>query len=142
MPTILIETESLEPAQRRRIAVQLTRWLSDRDIRSDRVVVRFAVADLDLAFSGGLPVSAMRDPAAARAAAWVTCCVSPDRDEEFRSGLARRITEVLQVTTSTALCYIEFRPTDPDLVHIAARGPLRRASAPADHDQAAEGEER
>lgn len=141
MPTILIETDNLGTAARRRIAIQLTRWLADHGVRSERVVVRFAVANLDLALIGGLQVSAMRDPNAACDAAWVACYTSPDRDEAWRSGLARRIAEVLQVTTHTALCYIEFRPTDPDLVHIAARSTLHHASTPAPPDQSTEGEE-
>lgn len=141
MPTILIETNALSAPEQRRIAVQLTRWFADHGIRPDRVVVRFTVADLNLAFSGGLPVVAMRHPDAVCDAAWVTCCISPDRDDEFRSGLADRIAELLQVTRHTALFYVEFRPTDPRQVYLAGRSPLHRADTRMEPHRDIEGEE-
>ncbi|HYN94074.1 MAG TPA: hypothetical protein VES42_09535 [Pilimelia sp.] len=117
MPTIAIATAPLAPARRRAIALRLTRWLVDRGVRADRVVVRFEPpAEV---YAGGWPVAEHTT---------VTCCVGPDRDEAFRAGLAAHVTATLG---GTGLVYLELRTTAPADVYVRAGGQLTRADRPA-----------
>ncbi|GHJ42341.1 hypothetical protein [Streptomyces sp. TS71-3] len=130
MPTIDITTPEMSVPQRRAVALRLTRWLKNRGIAAHHVVVRFSAAEAGTLFSGGMPVDALPHDGAGLHHASVTACVGPDRDEEFRAALAEEITSALGAGEATAFLYIEFRPTDPALVHLADRGRLRRADAP------------
>ncbi|GAB3227413.1 hypothetical protein GCM10027447_18500 [Glycomyces halotolerans] len=130
MPTITIETGPLKAARRRAIAVRLTRWLAENGVAPERAIVRFAEADPALIHSGAMPLDALADAAAERPFAWVTCCIAPDRDEAFRAALAEQITAALGVSERTTLCYIEFRPTPPSLVHLVSGGTTTRADRP------------
>ncbi|MFF8837879.1 hypothetical protein [Streptomyces sp. NPDC015130] len=136
MPTITIASADLSAARRRTAALSITRWLKDRGISGAHVVVRFEPVDEESVFTGGWPVSALPRPAQDEGLhhASVTCRVSPDRDESFRSALAAHIAEALGVTDRTAFFYLEFRPTSPADVHIAATGPLHRSDRPAGAD--------
>lgn len=130
MPTITIETGPLRAARRRSIAVRLTRWLVQHGTAPERAIIRFTEADPSLVHSGGMPLDAVADAAAEVPFAWVTCCVAPDRDEDFRTELAEQITAALGVCERTTLCYIEFRPTPPRLVRLVSDGTTSRADRP------------
>ncbi|MFE7132313.1 hypothetical protein ACFVIM_15790 [Streptomyces sp. NPDC057638] len=136
MPTITIASSELSAARRRAVALSVTRWLTGRGVRRDHVVVRFEPADEERVYVGGWPVAALPRPAegAGLHHASVVCRVSPDRDEEFRAELAARIAEALGVSEHTPFFYLEFRPTSPSDVHIAAGGPLHRSDRPAGAD--------
>jgi phenylpyruvate tautomerase PptA (4-oxalocrotonate tautomerase family) len=130
MPTIDIQTPPLTVPARRAVAVRLTRWLKGRGIEARRVVVRFSDSEPGRLFSGGLPVEALPHDGAGPQHASVTVCVGPTRDEEFRAALAEEIAAALGTTGTTPFLYIEFRPTDPALVHLGDPDGLRRADRP------------
>ena len=128
MPTITIRTDPLAPAQRRAIAVRLTRWLTCAGVRpAHHVVVRFEDTGPGVVFTGGLPVEALARDHPGLAHASVTCCVSPERDEAFRSGLAAELAAALPGGTEMPFLYVEFRPTAATDVWIARHGVLSRA---------------
>lgn len=132
MPTITISTSDLPAPRRRAIALRVTRWLAGHGVRPGHVVVRFEIADESRVLVGGWPVDALPRPPEGLHHASVTCCVSPDRDDDFRAGLAEQIAESLGLTTATPFFYLEFRPTSPAYVHIAASGPLGRTDQPVE----------
>ncbi|MFD3539184.1 hypothetical protein ACFWUQ_06740 [Streptomyces sp. NPDC058662] len=136
MPTITIATADLSAPRRRAVALSITRWLTGRGVRRAHVVVRFEPVAEDRVFAGGWPVAALPRPAEGEGLhhASVLCCVSPDRDEEFRSQLAAHIAEALGVTVRSPFFYLEFRPTSPADVYIAAAGPLHRSDLPVGPD--------
>ncbi len=131
MPTITIETPAPRPAKRRAIAVRLTRWLADRGVDPAHVIVRFADTGADTVYSGAMPLDALPRGDSPLQFAAVTCCVAPDRDEQFREQLAEQIAAALGVTEQTPFFYIEFRPTRPGDVYYARDGRLARADHPA-----------
>ncbi|MFI1016620.1 hypothetical protein [Streptomyces sp. NPDC020965] len=136
MPTITIASADLPAARRRAVALSITRWLTGRGVRGAHVVVRFETADEERVFTGGWPVAALPRPADGDGLhhASVICCVSPDRDDEFRSALAAHISDALGVTPHSPFFYLEFRPTSPADVYIAAAGPLHRSDLPVGTD--------
>lgn len=136
MPTITITCPTLPPSRRRAVAVRLTRWLVDRGASPAHVVVRFEEWPAASVMVGGMPAEALPPVGggAARAAgedtvpyASVRCQVAPDRDEEFRDGLADRVAEALGVGDGTAFFYLEFVATDPACVHLYDATGLHRA---------------
>jgi hypothetical protein len=132
MPTIIIRTSPLPLARRRAVAVRLTRWLTCEGVpQAGHVVVRFEDIGPGTVFTGGMPVEALpRDPAVP-AHASVTCCVSGERDDAFRSRLAAEIAAVLPGGTEMPFLYVEFRSTAPADVWIAQRGIVTRADGKA-----------
>ncbi len=131
MPTITIRTPELPVPRRRAVALRLTRWLTAQGVQAGHVVVRFEPTEESTVFSGGMPVEALpyegnADSSGPRHAS-VTCCVGPDRDDAFRDGLARCVTEALGADARTPFCYLEFRPTSPADVYLGAGEGLRRA---------------
>ncbi|MFI6376782.1 hypothetical protein [Streptomyces sp. NPDC050546] len=131
MPTITIRTPELPVPRRRAVALRLTRWLTAQGVRAGHVVVRFEPTEESTVFSGGMPVEALpydgdTDAPGPRHAS-VTCCVGPDRDDAFRDGLARCVTEALGADARTPFCYLEFRPTSPSDVYLGAGEGLCRA---------------
>ncbi|MFL6110516.1 MAG: 4-oxalocrotonate tautomerase family protein [Catenulispora sp.] len=130
MPTITIETPGFRPARRRAVAVRLTRWLRTHGADPAHVVVHFVDTGGDSVFTGGLPLNAQYRGDAPLPFASVVCSVGPDRDEQFRTGLAEEIAAALEATADTSFLYIEFRPTDPGLVYYARDGRLVRAERP------------
>jgi hypothetical protein len=115
------------------VALRLTRWLTAQGVQAGHVVVRFEPTEDGTVFSGGVPVEALpyeTDGSGLRHAS-VTVCVGPDRDDVFRDGLARCITEALGADARTPFCYLEFRPTSPSDVYLGAGGRLRRADGTA-----------
>ncbi|WDV50130.1 hypothetical protein PV963_06995 [Streptomyces coeruleorubidus] len=133
MPTITIRTPELPVPRRRAVALRLTRWLTAQGVQAGHVVVRFEPTEDGTVFSGGMPVEALpyeTDGSGLRHAS-VTVCVGPDRDDTFRDGLARCITEALGADARTPFCYLEFRPTSPSDVYLGAGERLRRADGTA-----------
>jgi hypothetical protein len=130
MPTITIDTPAPRPSRRRAIAVRLTRWLADRGVDPAHVVVRFVDTGADTVFTGAIPVDALPYGEDGLPFASVSCCVAPERDERFRTGLADAIAAALGATEDTPFLYIEFRPTAPSFVYYARRGHLVRADQP------------
>jgi hypothetical protein len=115
------------------VALRLTRWLTAQGVQAGHVVVRFEPTEDGTVFSGGMPVEALpyeTDGSGLRHAS-VTVCVGPDRDDVFRDGLARCITEALGADARTPFCYLEFRPTSPSDVYLGAGEGLRRADGTA-----------
>lgn len=131
MPTITIDMPAIRPAERRAISVRLARWLSGHGVRPAHVVVRFADAAAGSLFSGGMPVDALPHGGRGLRYASVTCCVAPDRDEDFQAELAGEIAAALGLTEDTSFLYIEFRPTPPSRVYVARGGRLSRGDEPA-----------
>ncbi|MFI9511226.1 hypothetical protein [Nocardia sp. NPDC052566] len=127
MPTIYINSGVMSVPSRRAIAVRLTRWFADRSVRPGHVVVRFGEDAANTVFSGGMPVDALHHSPDGLAQATVLCCVSPDRDEQFRRELATELAAALGMTEQTPFLHIEFRPTEPSLVYLASNGELTRA---------------
>ncbi|MEU4565081.1 hypothetical protein [Micromonospora sp. NPDC023956] len=117
MPTIAIAAAPpLPTAGQRAVVLRLTRWLVERGVRPERVVVRFDPAP-DL-YAGGWPVPRHTT---------VTCCVGPDRDGEFRAALAGHVATTLG---GTGFLYLEFRTTSPADVYVRAGHHLVRADQP------------
>ncbi len=129
MPTITISTPPLPKPRRRAVALHITRWLTGHGIEPSHVVVRFETPEDGSVFSGGMPVEALPHDGTGPRHASVTCCVGPDRDETFREELAACIAESLGAGQHTPFLYLEFRPTDPALVHLGGPGGLRRADS-------------
>ncbi|MEV1006089.1 hypothetical protein [Streptomyces sp. NPDC049881] len=127
MPTITIDTPALPVPRRRAVAVRLTRWLAGHGVAPAHVVVRFVDTPQHSAFSGGMSLDALPHGDSPVRHASVVCCVGPDRDETFREGLAREVSEALGATGQTPFLYVEFRPTAPSHVYVARGGPLQRA---------------
>nr|WP_202459098.1 hypothetical protein [Streptomyces sp. SID5464] len=113
--------------------MRLTRWLTAQGVQAGHVVVRFEPTEDGTVFSGGMPVEALPDETDGSGPrhASVTVCVGPDRDDVFRDGLARCITEALGADARTPFCYLEFRPTSPSDVYLGAGERLRRADGTA-----------
>ncbi|KNB50248.1 hypothetical protein [Streptomyces caatingaensis] len=130
MPTITISSPPLPIPRRRAVALRLTRWLSDSGVEPGHVVVRFETPEEATVFSGGLPLEALPHDGTGIHHASVTCCVGPNRDEEFRAGLARCIAEALGAGDGTPFFYLEFRPTSPADVHLGGGRRLHRADRP------------
>jgi len=101
MPTIIIDTPGLRSAGRRAVAVRLTRWLTGQGVEPAHVVVRFTDTPDGSVFTGGMPVEALPAGAGPVRHASVTCCVGPDRDEQFQAGLATTIAAALGATGDT-----------------------------------------
>jgi phenylpyruvate tautomerase PptA (4-oxalocrotonate tautomerase family) len=132
MPTITIRTTHLGLVQRRAIAVRLTRWLTGAGVRpAQHIVVRFEDVGPGDVYTGGMPVEALARDHPGLAHASVSCCVSGDRDDEFRSGLAAEIAAALPGGTEMPFLYIEFRPTAAVDVWIARHGTVSRADGKA-----------
>ncbi|MFD4401541.1 hypothetical protein ACFWPH_02130 [Nocardia sp. NPDC058499] len=93
------------------------------------MVVRFEPATKGTVFVGGLPIEALPNNEAGLQHASVTCCIAPDRDDEYRAELAAEISDALGTSDSSAFLYIEFRPTPLDHVHFSVGGHLQRADA-------------
>lgn len=130
MPTITIDSPALAPARRRAIAVRLTRWMKTRGIHPSHVVVHFRETPENSIFSGGMPLEALPRGENSPPHASVTCCVGPDRDEEFCGQLAEEIGDALGVSEGSPFLYIEFRPTSPSRVYVARDSRLHRADRP------------
>ncbi|MEU9100004.1 hypothetical protein [Streptomyces sp. NPDC048361] len=130
MPTIEILTSDLTVPARRAVAIRLTRHLTARGVPAGHVVVHFTTAEPNSLFTGGMPADALPSAGDGLHHARVTVCVGPDRDETFRSDLAQEIAAALGMTERTPFLYIEFRPTDPALVHLVDGGHLRLATSP------------
>ncbi|GGM13680.1 hypothetical protein GCM10010129_67170 [Streptomyces fumigatiscleroticus] len=128
MPTIDILAPDLSVPARRAVAVRLTRYLTARGVPAGHVVVHFTAAEPGSLFTGGMPVEALPAAGPGLHHARVTVCVGPDRDHTFRSELAQEIAAALGMTEHTPFLYIEFRPTDPALVHLADGGRLKLAT--------------
>lgn len=78
------------------MALRLTRWLTARGVQAGHVVVCFEPTEDGTVFSVGMPVEALPYEAGSGLRhASVTVCVGADRDDVFRDGLARCITEAL-----------------------------------------------
>lgn len=130
MPTIDIETApELSGRARRSVAVRLTRWLADRGVIPAHVVVRFATAEPSTVYSGGLPIEALNGGDGLQHAT-VVCRIAPDRDVEFRDGLAHTVADTLGMNDTTAMFTVEFRATDPADVYLGAGSELRPAGPP------------
>ncbi|MEU1037953.1 hypothetical protein ACFYP4_11115 [Streptomyces sp. NPDC005551] len=130
MPTIDILAPELTVPARRAVAIRLTRHLTARGVPAGHVVVHFTTAEPHSLFSGGMSADALPAVEDGLHHARVTVCVGPDRDATFRSDLAEEIAAALGMTERTPFLYIEFRPTDPSLVHLADGGRLRLAATP------------
>lgn len=132
MPTITIASAEMSASRQRAVALTITRWLADHDVQARHVVVRFETADEQRVLAGGWPVASLppRPAEGDLRHASVVCCISPERDEEFRAALAARIAHALGVTERTAFFYLEFRTASPSDVYIAAAGPLHRSDRP------------
>ncbi|MGW7263314.1 tautomerase family protein [Streptomyces sp. NPDC054842] len=128
MPTIDILAPDLTVPARRAVAIRLTRYLTARGVPAGHVVVHFATARPNSLFTGGMPAEALPAVDTGLHHARVSVCVGPDRDAAFRADLAREIAAALGMTERTPFLYIEFRPTDPALVHLADGGRLRLAA--------------
>ncbi|MDS1271520.1 hypothetical protein RIF23_14570 [Lipingzhangella sp. LS1_29] len=139
MPTITIATPARTPSHRRAVALRLTRWLADHEgIDPAHVIVRFPPTPEQTVFSGGMPMDTLPAGNGSLQHASVTCCVGPERDEGFRSGLAAEIADALGATKDTPFLYIEFRPTPRDHVYLWRRGELQRAdlaTSTSEYDQ-------
>jgi len=131
MPTITIDTPALRPAERRAVAVRLTRWLVRRGVQAAHVVVRFVDTPEGSVFSGGMPLEALPAGTSPIRHASVICCVGPDRDEEFQAALAAEIGEALGANEDTPFLYVEFRPTRPSHVYLLRQGRWCRADEAA-----------
>ncbi|MBN9801329.1 hypothetical protein DMP15_29505 [Pseudonocardia sp. UM4_GMWB1] len=128
MPTIDIETApALSGRERRGVAVRLTRWLTDRGVTAAHVIVRFATAEPSAIHSGGLPIETLARGDGLHHAT-VVCRIAPDRDREFRDGLAHALAEALHRDERTALFTVEFRVTDPSEVYLGSGSELRQAA--------------
>lgn len=127
MPTIHIRSSPLGLPRRRAVAVRLTRWLRQRGVAPQRVVVHFSDHAPNSVYSGGMPVEAVGDPAAVLRYASVVCLVGADRDAEFRTGLADELATALGAGPGTGFLYVEFRPTRQDHVHIWLDNSMSRA---------------
>ncbi|MBK0870246.1 hypothetical protein INP57_25885 [Saccharopolyspora sp. HNM0986] len=132
MPTIVINTPAMSAPRRREVSVRLTRWLYRRGSDRRHVVVRFEETDEGSVFVGGMPVEALPDSGEALHYASVLCCIAEGWDEQFRDELAREIAQALGMTESTALLYIEFRPTSRGDVRFGVAGQLRSAAETGD----------
>ena len=132
MPTLRISAPTLPAGRRRAVAVRLTRWLRDHGVPPGHVVVHFDDLPPNSVFSGAVPVEALAAPAADLPCASVVCQVGPDRDEPFRSALAREIADSLGADDDTGFLSIEFRVTRPEHVHVWRQGGLCRADQPLD----------
>ncbi|MEJ7705050.1 MAG: hypothetical protein WKF47_15985 [Geodermatophilaceae bacterium] len=108
--------------------MRLTRWLVARGVRAAHVIVRFTEDPPNTVFSGAMPVEALPGETGLHHAS-VTCCVGPDRGEEFHAALGEEIALALGMTEQTPFLYIEFRPVLPSDVYLAATGRLARADA-------------
>jgi phenylpyruvate tautomerase PptA (4-oxalocrotonate tautomerase family) len=124
VPTIVIDTPAATGAARRSVAVRLTRWFARHGVTPAHVVVRFTETAPGTVFSGGFPVDALPAADGPFRHAAVTCCLGPDRDDEFRSELA---TEIAAALGPVSFLYIEFRPTPPSQVVIGSAAGLTRA---------------
>ncbi|WP_228979461.1 hypothetical protein [Streptomyces sp. DH12] len=133
MPTLTIACTGLSAPRRRAAALGITRWLTRHGVDGSHVVVRFEPVDEERVFVGGWPVAALppRPEDGVPHHVSVVCHVSPDRDGEFRAGLAAAVAGALGVTDRTAFFYLEFRPASPADVYLAAAGPLHRSDRPA-----------
>ncbi|MEU6020291.1 hypothetical protein [Micromonospora sp. NPDC047134] len=124
MPTIIIDTPATEVAARRSVAIRLTRWFAQRGVTPAHVVLRFTQTPPGTVFSGGLPVEALPAEEGPFRHAAVTCCLGPERDDDFRTDLA---TEIAAALGPVSFLYIEFRPTSPSHVFVQRAGQLTRA---------------
>jgi phenylpyruvate tautomerase PptA (4-oxalocrotonate tautomerase family) len=124
MPTIVIDTPATNAAARRSVAVRLTRWFARRDVTPAHVVVRFTEVAPGTVFSGGFPLNALPAVDGPFRHATVTCCIGPDRDDDFRADLAAEIAAALG---PVSFLYIEFRPTQPSHVYVKRADRLTRA---------------
>lgn len=127
MPTITIRTPELPVPRRRAVALRLTRWLTAQGVQAGHVVVRFEPTEESTVFSGGMPVEALPHEGDAAGPgprhASVTCCVGPDRDDAFRDGLARCVTEALGADARTpSATWSSGRPRPPTSISAPAKG--------------------
>ncbi|MGV9296007.1 MULTISPECIES: hypothetical protein [Amycolatopsis] len=129
MPTVTIRTAELPTAERRAIAVRLTRWFSDHDSDRRHVVVRFEKTEEGTVFVGGMPIEALPHDSEGLHHASVVCCVSVGRDHVFYEELAAVLADALGMTAGTPFLYLEFRPTPKESVYFGVQGRLRRADA-------------
>jgi phenylpyruvate tautomerase PptA (4-oxalocrotonate tautomerase family) len=127
MPTITIDATAMTATLRRAVAVRLTRWFTRHHIDPAHVIVRFTETPAGSVFSGGFPVDALPATGGPIHQASVSCCLGPDRDDEFRDALAHEIHDALG---PVAFLAIEFRPTPPRYVHVLRAGRLTRADRP------------
>lgn len=122
MPTITISSTPLPVRQRRSIVLRLTRWLADQGVDRGHVVVRFEPMPDNCVYVAGMPVEGLAGNRDGVTHAVVTCCISPERDEDFRAGLAAEIAAALPGSSAMALLYLEFRPTDRSDVRVGRNG--------------------
>lgn len=134
MPTIEVTSTPLTASARLRVALRLTRWLSDQGSAATHAVVTFRAAEPMSYFAGGVPLSAYEEgaEAAARQARWasVVCRIHPERDRAYMAALAREVRDALGLTGKSDHCVIRFEPTRPDRVLYAQAGDLT-TDAPA-----------
>lgn len=120
MPTISVETTpALSARARRAVAVPVTRWLTEHGVRPAHVVLRFSTAREASIYSGALPLEAMPRDDGGLHHARVVCRIAPDRDADFRAGLAQALATALALDEHTVLFTVEFRDTDPAQVYLA-----------------------
>jgi len=126
LPTIEVTSTPLTASTRVRVAIRLTRWLSDRGSHTAHAVVVFRAAEPMTYFAGGVPLSRYGegDEGEAKRARWssVVCRVHPDRNHAYISELAHEVREALGLTGESDHCVIRFEPTRPDRVLYAGTG--------------------
>ncbi|WP_213454384.1 hypothetical protein [Rhizomonospora bruguierae] len=124
MPTIIIDAPAVGATVRRSVATRLTRWFARRNVAPAHVVVRFTEVAPGTVFSGGFPVDALPAADGPFPYAAVTCCLGPERDDDFRVELAAEIAATLG---PVSFLYVEFRPTPPRYVFVQRADRLTRA---------------
>ncbi|WP_328315558.1 hypothetical protein [Streptomyces sp. NBC_00388] len=133
MPTVDVTSPALTPSARLKAALNLTRWLTNHGSDAAHVVVAFHTADPMAYFVRGVPLTTFDDPGGdQRRAPWasVVCHVHPDRDAEYRAGLAEEIRRTLCPEAGTGHLMVRFEPTRPD--HVLYRdGNTMTSGAPA-----------
>lgn len=130
MPTIDFLSTPLSRQRHKSVTLSVTRWLVDRGVRSQNVIVTFRDLSPGAAFSGGIPLDVLAGGAEHPGYVLVVCRLGPDRDDEFRSGLAEHIATELRAVEPVPFLYIEFQTTSPKQVYLARDGVLSRADAP------------
>jgi phenylpyruvate tautomerase PptA (4-oxalocrotonate tautomerase family) len=122
MPTITISSAPLPVRQRRATVLRLTRWLASQGVDPGHVVVRFEPLPDNCVYVAGMPVEGLAGDRDGMTHAMVTCCISPERDEDFRAALASEVAAALPGSSTMAMLYLEFRPTNRSDVRVGRNG--------------------
>jgi hypothetical protein len=115
MPTIVVETNVCTPGFQRRFTKSVSLWLHSQEVPINHVITKYYNLEAAQIYSGLYAFNNFPCLVGTEAHfAFITCQISQDRSEEFRTAMARAIAQATQPEIQLEYVFINFQPVDPN----------------------------